>query len=133
MILHVIPMEVPQIAQTSNGPGVAHSRGFSLVSGSNPASAGETLSVFVTGLGPTVPSVDSGLPFPAVPASNVNSPIAVMVNGKAAEVLAAVGLPGTVDGYQVNFRLPDAMTKGPATIQVSAAWIGSAAVTIPVQ
>jgi uncharacterized protein (TIGR03437 family) len=53
----------------------------------------------------------------------VNSPIDVMVNGKAAEVLSAVGYPGAMDGYQVNLRLPADTPKGTASIQVAAAWI----------
>ena len=59
--------------------------------------------------------------------------IDVMVNGKSAEVLAAVGFPRAVDGYQVNFYVPPGTAKGPATIQVSAAWITEPAVTITVQ
>ena len=55
------------------------------------------------------------------------------VNGKEAEVLSAVGYPGTVDGYEVNFRLPPDTVKGTATVQVSAAWIAGAAVSILVQ
>src|SRR5207248_114893 len=31
-----------------------------------------------------------------------------------AEILAAVGYPGAVDGYQVNFRVPSDTAKGPA-------------------
>lgn len=57
----------------------------------------------------------------------------MIVNGKAAEVLSAMGYPGTVDGYQVNFRLPPDTAKGPASIQISAARISGAAVSIPVQ
>ena len=56
-----------------------------------------------------------------------------MVNGKPAEVLGAVGYPGAVDCYQVNFRVPSDTTKGVTAIQVSAAWVGSAAVNIAVQ
>jgi hypothetical protein len=56
----------------------------------------------------------------------VNSPIDVTVNGKSAEVLGAVGYPGAVDGYYVNFRVPAGIAKGSATIQVSAAWISGA-------
>jgi len=56
-----------------------------------------------------------------------------MVNGKPAEVLGAVGLPGVVDGFQVNFRMPPDIGKGPATIQIGAAWIAGAFVSIPVQ
>jgi uncharacterized protein (TIGR03437 family) len=63
----------------------------------------------------------------------VNSPVAVVVNGTSADVLGAVGLPGAVDGYQVNFRVPPDTAKGPAIIQVSAAWIVTAPVSIAVQ
>lgn len=132
-ILHIIPMEIPQISMTANGPAVTHSADFSLVSLSKPAAAGEVLSLFVTGLGPTVPGVDPGQAFAATPLAAVNSPVDVTVDGKAAEVLAAVGLPGTVDGYQVNFRMPTDAAKGVATIQVSAAWTAGVPVSIPVQ
>ncbi len=56
-----------------------------------------------------------------------------MVNGKAAEVLAAVGYPGAVDGYQVNFRMPSDAANGVATVRVSAAWIAGTPVNITVQ
>jgi uncharacterized protein (TIGR03437 family) len=63
----------------------------------------------------------------------VNSPVAATVNGEPAEILAAVGFPGAVDGYQVNFRLPSDTAKGIARVQFSAAWISAAPVNIPVQ
>lgn len=132
-ILQVIPMAVPQIAVTPNGPAVAHSNDFSLVTSSKPAAAGELLSLFATGLGPVNPGVDPGRPYPSSPLAAVNSPVEVTVNGKAAEVLAAVGYPGAVDGYQVNFRMPSDAAKGVATIQVSAAWIAGTPVNIAVQ
>ncbi len=132
-VLQVIPMSVPQIVTTPNGPAVAHSGDFSLVSASKPAAAGEILSVFVTGLGPTNPGVDPGKPFPASPLAAVNSPVDVTVNGKSVEVTAAAGFPGAVDGYQVNFRVPSDAAKGVATIQVSAAWIAGTPVSIAVQ
>ena len=55
------------------------------------------------------------------------------MNGVSAEVLGAVGLPGAVNGYQVNFRLPSGTPKGLASIQVTAAWIAGTAVSIAVQ
>ena len=112
---------------------MTHSSDFSLVSPSKPAAAGEILSLFATGLGPTRPSLDPGQPFPASPLAVVNSPIEVTVNGEDAEVLGAVGYPGAVGGYQVNFRLPPDTPKGSATILVSAAWIAGSSVSIPVQ
>ncbi len=132
-VAHLIPMSAPQIITTGTGPGVSHSSDFSPVTSSKPAAAGEILSLFATGLGPTVPAVDPGQPFPSSPAAIVNSPIEVKVNGNSAEVLGAVGFPGSVEGYQVNFRVPAGTAKGVATIQVTAAWIAGTAVGIAVQ
>jgi uncharacterized protein (TIGR03437 family) len=112
---------------------VVHSNDFSLVTSLKPAAAGELLSLFATGLGPVTPGVNPGQPFPSSPLAAVNSPVEVTVNGKAAEVLAAVGYPGAVDGYQVNFRMPSGAAKGVAAIQVSAAWIAGTPVNIALQ
>jgi len=132
-IMQLIPAERPEITITANGPAVTHSSDFTLVSASKPAAAGEVLSLFMTGLGPTKPGVDPGSPFPASPAAIVNSPVSVTVNGESAEVLGAVGYPGAVDGYQVNFRVPSDARKGTASVQVTAAWIAGPAVQIAIQ
>jgi hypothetical protein len=129
---YVIPMFRPEVVVTTNGPAVTHSD-FSLVSAAKPATAGEILSLFATGLGPTRTSLAPDQPFPSSPLAVVNSPVTVTVNGTAAEVLAAVGYPGAVDGYQVNFRVPPGTTKGTVSIQVGAAWIPGAPISIPVQ
>ena len=131
--LYVIPMSRPKIAITPNGPAITHSSDFSLISATEPAVAGEVLSLFATGLGPTRPGLRPGQPFPSDPPAVVNSPLDVTVNGKSAEVVAAVGYPGSLDGYQVDFRLPPDTAKGTASIQASAAWISGAPVSIPVQ
>jgi hypothetical protein len=132
-VIHLIPMERPEVAMTAGGPAITHSSDFSLVTASKPATAGEILSLFARGLGPVNPGVDLGRPFPSNPLAIVNSPVEVTVNGKAAEVLSAVGFPGAVDGYQVNFRVPSDTAKGPASVELSAAWIQGGAVSIPVQ
>ncbi len=132
-VVHIIPMESPEIVMLPAGPAITHSNDFSLVTASKPATAGEILSIFALGLGPVNPGVDTGLAFPSSPLANVNSPVEVKVNGKSAELLGAVGYPGSVDGYQVNFRVPADTAKGPASIQLSAAWISGTAVAIAVQ
>jgi len=132
-VLYVVPMSWPTVVTTAAGPAVVHSSDFSLVSASKPAAAGELLSLFATGLGPTRTSLTPGQPFPSSPLAVVNSPIDVTVNGKSAEVLGAVGYPGAVDGYQVNFRVPPGISPGAATIQISAAWIPGAPVNIAVK
>ena len=131
-LVHLIPMTIPQIVTNTTGPAITHSSDFSLVNGSKPAVAGEILSLFATGLGPLRGAV-AGQAFPSLPIAAVNSPVEVIVNGTPAEVLGAVGYPGAVDGYQVNFRVPADITKGSAAIQVSSAWTASAPVNIPVQ
>ena len=131
--LHIIAMATPEVIVTTDGPAVTHSTDFTLVSPSKPAAAGEILSLFATGLGPVVPGLQPGAPFPSDPLATVNSPVTVMVNGKPAEVLGAVSYPGAVDGYQVNFQLPSDVAKGPVKIQLSAAWITGSSVSIIVQ
>ena len=129
-VLYVIPVSWPTVVTTAGGPAIVHSSDFSLVSASKPAAAGEILSLFATGLGPTSASLTPDQPFPSSPLAVVNSPIDVTVNGKSAEVLDAVGYPGAVDSYQVNFRLPPGTGTGTATLQISAAWIPGAPVSI---
>jgi uncharacterized protein (TIGR03437 family) len=126
-VLQLLPESRPQVAA------VTHSKDYTMLSATSPAVGGEILSVFATGLGATVPAVDLGQPFPAAPPAVVSAPVDVLVNGKSAEVLGAVGFPGSVDGYQVNFRMPPDLPKGTATVQLRAAWIPGIAVSIPVQ
>jgi uncharacterized protein (TIGR03437 family) len=131
--LYVIPLSWPTIMTTADGPAVTHSNDSSLVSASKPAAAGEMLTLVATGLGPTRPGMLPGQPFPSSPAAVVNSPMDVTVNGKSAEVLEAIGLAGTTDSYQVTFRLPSGTASGTASIQITAAWIPGALVSIAVQ
>jgi hypothetical protein len=131
-LVHIIPMTVPQIVINANGPAITHASDFSLVNASKPAAAGEILALFATGMGP-LRGAATGQPFPSSPVAAVNSPVQVMVNGSPAELIGAVGYPGSVDGYQVNFRVPSDTPKGTASIQVTAAWISSSLVSIAVQ
>lgn len=131
-IAHVIPMSAPQIVNTAAGPTVLHAD-FSPVTVANPAKAGEVLIAQATGLGPTVPGVDPGQPFPTDAILQVNSPVAVTVNGQHAEVINGVGWPGQVGTYRVDFRVPAGLGPGMASVQLSAAWIAGSAVNIAVQ
>ena len=86
-----------------------------------------------TGLGPTVPGVNPGQPFPTDAILSVDSPVAVTVNGQAANLVNNIGWPGLVDTYRVDFRVPDGTPPGTAAIQLSAAWIAGPSVNIPIQ
>jgi hypothetical protein len=132
-VLYLVAMTAPQVVITPSGHAVVHAGDGSLVTSAKPTRAGEILTLFATGLGPTKPGVDPGQPFPASPPQIVNSPVQVLVNGNPSEVLYAGGYPGAVDGYQVNFRVPDGTPSGQASLQVAAAWITGAAINIPVE
>jgi uncharacterized protein (TIGR03437 family) len=130
----LLPDSRPQIVTTSTGAvAVVHSSDFTLVTATSPAKAGETLSLFAKGLGPVKATLNPGQPFPASPLAAVNSPIEVSVGGSDAEILGAVGYPGTTDSYQVNFRVPPSAAHGAASLQVTAAWIPGAPVSIQIQ
>jgi hypothetical protein len=131
-LMQVIPYVAPQIVATSSGPVVFHAD-ISPVNTDRPAKAGETLIVRATGLGPTRPGVDLGQPFPSDVFQEVNAPVQVNVNGQAAQVLNAIGWPGALDTYRVDFRLPDRTVGITAAIQIIAGFISSSAVNIPVQ
>jgi uncharacterized protein (TIGR03437 family) len=132
-VVQLIPMRTPEVVLTSSGPAIVHSSDFSLVTAAKPAHAGELLTLFASGLGPTRPGVDPGQVFTASPTQVASSPIDVLVNGNAGEVLYAGGYPNTVDSFQVNFRIPDDTAPGMTTIQLRAAWIAGTEVRIPVQ
>jgi hypothetical protein len=131
--LYLIPLSQPQILSTPNGLAVVHSSDASLVNTAKPARAGEILTLFASGLGPTRPGVDPGQPFTADPLQVVSSPVQVLVNGNPSDVLYAGGYPGAVDGYQVNFRVPDGATAGQVSVQLTSAWIAGTSVSIPVR
>lgn len=133
LLLYIRPMFRPEIQVTATGPAVVHSSDLSVVTAARPARAGEILSVFASGLGPVRGDVNPGKPFPTSPLALVNSPVEVIVNGESVEVIAAVGYPDSVGGYQVDFRIPSGMSPGAATLQVIAAWIPSSAVSIAIE
>ena len=124
---------VPRVVSTPGGVAITHSSDFTLVTAAKPAAAGEVLSLFATGLGATRPSVNPGQPFPSNPPAAVASAVEVRVNGKPAELFGAVGFPGALDGYQVNFRVPTDAVKGLAAIQVTSALAIGAPVSIMIQ
>lgn len=131
-LLTLFPATAPQVVTTSSGPAIMHPD-FSPVTAAKPAKADEVLIVQATGLGPTVPGVDPGQPFPPSPLQAVNSPVQVSVNGQSAQVVNAIGWPGLVNTYRVDFQVPAGTPSGTAAIQLAAAWISGPPFNIPIQ
>ena len=131
--VNLIPMTRPEILVTPNGPAVVHSSNNSMVSAAAPAQAGELLTLYATGCGPTRPALDPGQQFQSSPLSIVQVPLRLTVNGAPAEVLYAGGYPGSDDTYQINFRMPPNVTPGSATLQLISAWIPGKEASITVR
>ena len=94
------------------GPAAALHANFSAVTHSNPAKIGETLQLFVTGLGSVTPAVADGAAAPSNPLSLVDSDVGILVDGVTATVTFKGLTPGYAGLYQVNFVVPDGVSSG---------------------
>ncbi len=81
----------------------------SFVSSSNPARAGETVFAFVTGLGPTAPSVGTdALPIPGSVAAPTGS-IVVGVNNAGVPLISAQLSQDLIGVFEVSFQVPSSL------------------------
>jgi IPT/TIG domain. len=88
------------------GPGAILHADFSLVSAAKPARTGETILVFLTGLGAVSPSVPDGAAGPSGPLSNVVASMNVYIGGVQAPVSFKGLAPGFAGLYQMNVVVP---------------------------
>jgi uncharacterized protein (TIGR03437 family) len=104
----------------------------SLVSAAKPASAGEEVVIYATGLGATNPSFATG-----TAANQINTtvlPVSVTIGGKAATVSPGGLTQGWAGLYQVSAIVPSGLTGSqPVVITVGSSYSSRAGVTMPVQ
>jgi len=110
---------------SANGLGYAaalHNADFSLVTPSNPAQAGETLDIFLTGLGAVFPSPPDGAAGPSPPSQLSTTTVnpTVEIGGTAATV-AFSGLAPGLAGYQIDLTVPSGLTAGDNLLEVDGA------------
>ena len=101
------------------GPAAALHANFSPVTQGNPAKVGETLLLYVTGLGAVKPAVADGVAAVANPLSVVVADIGVVVDGRAAVVTFQGLAPGFAGLYQLNFVVPGGVASGLVNLEVS--------------
>lgn len=94
------------IPPAGTGPGALLHANFTLVDAASPAKRGETLLLFLTGLGPVTPSIQDGAAAPSNPLSLVNADIKLYIGGRQATVLFKGLAPGLAGLYQINFTVP---------------------------
>jgi uncharacterized protein (TIGR03437 family) len=94
---------------------------YSVVSKSNPAHPGETIALYVTGLGNVNPPNPDGAAGPANPASVPTNQFTIDVNGTTSPAPAFVGLaPGLAGLYQINFQIPSGLAAGTYLLGIQA-------------
>lgn len=136
----VVAAAVPGIFTTNeegSGPGAIQHGDYSLVDQNNPASIGETVIIYCTGLGllnnpdndATINSEGTG---PDTIANTVNT-VTAMIGGVPASVSYAGVTPGAPGLYQVNVVVPQGIQTGDnVPVQISEAGQNSQAVTMSV-
>jgi uncharacterized protein (TIGR03437 family) len=101
--------------QTGAGQGAILNVDYILVNASAPATAGDIVQVFCTGLGATTPAVATGAVTPAPGLTGpviANAAVTATVGGVAAPVKFAGLVAGYVGLYQVNVQIPAGVTVG---------------------
>ena len=107
--------------------------GVFLVDHSHPVSAGDTLVIYCTGLGPVDQAVTAGTAGPGSPLANAVNPVTATVGGQSAKVLFA-GLAPQLTVYQMNIVVPSGVTPGSdVPIVLSQAGLQSVPVTVAVK
>jgi len=111
------------------GDGAIVHADHSLVSAANPASAGEEVVIYATGLGATNPPFATG--FPADRPNTTTLPLSVTIGGKVATVSYGGLTECCVGLYQVNAITPSGLTgTQPVVITVGAIYSSQAGVTM---
>jgi uncharacterized protein (TIGR03437 family) len=83
-----------------------------LVTDSNPIHRGDTLVIYLTGLGQVSPAVDNGLPAPGNPLATALTPPTVSLGDAGLSVLYAGLAPGEVGVNQINVQVPNSAPQG---------------------
>jgi uncharacterized protein (TIGR03437 family) len=126
--------------QSGSGPGAI--LGQKPVAGSvaalntaaNPASVGDYLSIYCTGLGTVTPSIAAGAAASYPPLYNADNTVTVTVGGLDAYVAFSGLAPGYVGLYQVNVVVPAGVTPGASVpVVVTAAGASSPPVTVAIE
>ena len=114
------------------GDGVIVHADNSLVSDARPASAGEELVIYATGLGGTNPSFETGSAANQINATAL--PVSVTIGGKAAKVTNAGLTQGWVGLYQVSAIVPSGLSGSQSVvISVGSSYSSRTGVTLRVR
>ncbi len=123
------------VNQQGTGTGaILHAANFTAVTSTSPASAGEFIAIFLTGLGTVNPAVASGAVAPTIsPLAETPTRPTVTIAGVPAAVSFSGLAPGFVGLYQVNVQVPAGLPSGSQTLQLTMNGITANPVTVAVR
>ena len=117
------------VSGSGGGDGVILHANNTLVTTAAPATAGETVVIYATGLGPTNPAFVTGSA--ANQANTTAMPVTVTIGGKSAAVTYSGLSQGSVGLYQVNAIVPQGLTGSqPVVITVGSTYTSRPGVTV---
>ena len=127
VLSNAVPVFVNQTApgvftQTANGLsyGATEHVDGSIVTAANPAKIGETVAVFVTGLGAVTPTIADGAPGPTDTLSEVTPGSVTAAIGGVAATVTFAGLAPQLSGlYQIDITVPAGLTAGDNHLYIS--------------
>jgi uncharacterized protein (TIGR03437 family) len=119
-------------SQNGLGPALIQHADYTLVSEASPAKRGETVVIYLTGLGAVSPSIATGTAAPVNPLSVVSGPVAVYINGVPALITFQGLTPNLVALYQINVVVPAGAGAGtvPLAIQTADGFTDEAAIVV---
>ncbi|MGA2193678.1 MAG: hypothetical protein ABSH40_00275 [Bryobacteraceae bacterium] len=126
VLSNAVPVYVNQTAPgvlTANQNGLGYADAlrpdYSIVTAANPAVIGETIAVYLTGLGAVSPPIADGAPGPITTYSEVAAgSVTAAIGGVAATVTYAGLAPGYSGLYQLNITIPSGLTAGDNYLEI---------------
>jgi uncharacterized protein (TIGR03437 family) len=122
------------VPPTGLGPAAALHADYTPVTVAHPAERGETILVFMTGLGYVTPKAQAGNAGPTSPPTVTKYPFSVYIGGKQASVSYSGLAPGLAGLYQVNVVIPDGVPpEGSASFEIAGGSARNIQAEIPIQ
>jgi adhesin/invasin len=107
------------LPQNGLGDGALRHGNATIISAANPAKIGETIEMYLTGMGGVTPALLDGAPAPlAEPLARVTGPVAVTIGGVPCEVAFSGLTPGLAGLYQLNIKIPAGLVPGSYSLAV---------------
>jgi uncharacterized protein (TIGR03437 family) len=123
----------PGVGATVTGVALAqHAATFATITEASPATPGEFVTLYLSGLGATNPPVAAGVASPSNPPASASAPPTVTLNGTNIPISFA-GLTPTLAGlFQINFQLPANTPNGDLQLVVTQSGSSTLPVILPV-